>query len=51
MPAIFSKERIISEELKRLGWQASELEKHPKCDSTKLALAARLWRETTLTVR
>jgi hypothetical protein len=28
-----------------------QLKEHPKNDPAKLALAARLWRETTLTIR
>ena len=43
-------ERIIREELKRLGWRESELAKRPKSDPAKLAIAARLRRETTLTL-
>jgi REP element-mobilizing transposase RayT len=41
-------ERIIREELKRLGWRKSELSKRPKGDPAKLAIADRLRRETTL---
>jgi hypothetical protein len=43
-------ERIIAEELRRLGWSEAELVERRKSDPAKLALAARLRRETTLTV-
>ena len=43
--------RIIAEELRRLGWLESELAKRRKTDPGKLALAARLRRETTLSVK
>ena len=43
-------ERIVAEELKRLGWKEDELARRPKGDGDKLAIAARLRRETTLTV-
>jgi hypothetical protein len=43
-------ERIIRQELKRLGWQDGELSERPKSEPAKLALAARLRRETTLTL-
>jgi hypothetical protein len=43
-------ERIIREELKLLGWQPGELSQRPKSDPAKLAIAARLRRETTLTL-
>src|SRR3974390_867645 len=44
-------ERIIAEELKRLKWKEAHLKEHPKTHPQKLALAARLRRETTLTIR
>jgi putative transposase len=44
-------ERIIGEELKRLKWQDKDLQEHPKTDAAKLAVAVRLRRETTLTIR
>ena len=44
-------ERIVSEELKRLGWRKKELLVRRKSDPAKLALAARLRRETTLTIK
>ena len=43
-------EGIVREELKRLGWSEGELSQRPKSDPAKLALAARLRRETTLTL-
>jgi len=43
-------ERIIREELTRLRWTESELTEKPKSDPAKLAVAARLRRETTLTL-
>jgi len=43
-------ERIIQEELKRLRWDAGELSRRRKSDPAKLAIAARLRRETTLTL-
>jgi hypothetical protein len=44
-------ERIIAEELNRLKWAESDLAGHAKSDGRKLALAERLRRETTLTIR
>ena len=44
-------ERIIGEELKRLRWSERDLRQRPKSDAAKLNLAARLRRETTLTIR
>ena len=43
-------ERIVGQELKRLGWRDRELAQRPKGDPGKLAIAARLRRETTLTL-
>ena len=40
-------ERIIAEELKRLKWKEGELKRRQKGDADKLAIAARLRRETT----
>jgi hypothetical protein len=40
--------RIIREDLKRLGWSKGERRQRPKSDPAKLAMAARLRRETTL---
>jgi hypothetical protein len=36
--------------LKRVQWTEADLERHPKTPPQKLAMAARLRRETTLTV-
>ncbi|HEY2953593.1 MAG TPA: hypothetical protein VGK40_13470, partial [Verrucomicrobiae bacterium] len=44
-------ERIIGEELKGLKWSERDLRQRPKSDGAKLKLAARLRRETTLTIR
>jgi hypothetical protein len=44
-------DRIITSELKRLGWKAPDLRERAKSNPAKLALAARLRRETTLTIR
>jgi len=44
-------ERLIGEELSRLGWSRAELAARHKSDPGKLALAARLRRETTLSIK
>jgi hypothetical protein len=44
-------ERIIGDELKQLGWTEADLERRHKSDPGKLALAARLRRETTLPMK
>ena len=44
-------ERIIGEELRRLGWKETDLSCRRKNDPGKLALAARLRRETTLSLK
>ena len=44
-------ERLIAEELKARGWQRSELKRRRKSDPEKLALAARLRQQTTLTIK
>jgi putative transposase len=44
-------ERIVAEELHRLGWDKAQLAARPKSDPAKLALAARLRRETTLPLK
>jgi putative transposase len=44
-------ERIIAQELKRAKWDAAELKDQAKSHPLKLALALRLRRETTLTIR
>ena len=43
--------QILSEELGRLGWSEEELARRRKSDPEKLAIAGRLRRETTLTVK
>ena len=44
-------EQILREELRRLGWQESELARRRKNDPAKLAIAARLRTETTLSIK
>ena len=44
-------ERILAEELKRRRWQQTALQTRPEGDPVKVALAARLRAETTMTVR
>jgi hypothetical protein len=44
-------EGIIEAELKRLHWKEADLSRRAKSDPGKLALAARLWRETTMTIQ
>ena len=43
-------EQIIAEEFKRRRWQEADLQTRPKGDAEKVAFAARLRAETTLTV-
>jgi putative transposase len=44
-------ERLIAEELSRLGWGQEDLVTHAKSDPRKLAIAARLRQETTLSIK
>ena len=44
-------ERIVTEELRRRGWKEADLGKRRKNDPGKLEMAARLRRETTLTIK
>ena len=44
-------ERVIGEELGRLGWTEAELRQRRKGDPEKMAVAARLRQETTLMVK
>jgi putative transposase len=44
-------DRIITAELRRLGWTRTDLERRTKSAPEKVALAARLRRETTLTIK
>ncbi len=44
-------ERIIAEELKRKGWREEDLRACRKKDPVKLATAARVRRETTLSLK
>ena len=43
--------RIISEELRRLSWPEAELASRRKRDPSKLEIAVRLRKETTLSVK
>ena len=43
--------RVIAEELARLGWQESDLASRRKADPDKLAIAVRLRSETTLSIK
>lgn len=43
-------ERLLAAELKRLGWSSADLKKKRKGDPEKVALAARLREETTVTL-
>jgi len=42
-------ERIVREELKKLGWRKKDLERHAKGDRRKVRIARRLRQETTIT--
>ncbi len=42
---------VLAEELKRRGWRESELANRGKGDKEKVAIAARLRRETTMTLK
>jgi REP element-mobilizing transposase RayT len=44
-------ERIVAEELRQLGWSAEDLARRRKNDPSKLAIAVRLRRETTLSIK
>jgi hypothetical protein len=44
-------ERIVRARLKRLGWQAADLQARPKGDPEKLKLAVRLRAETSVTIK
>jgi hypothetical protein len=44
-------ERIVAEELKRLGWEEADLKSRREHDPDKLEIGARLRRETTLTIK
>src|SRR5439155_832819 len=43
--------RIVAQELRRLGWKETELASRRKSDPAKLAIAARLRKETTLSIK
>jgi len=44
-------ERIVAEELQRRGWAEQELARRSKSDADKLEIAARLRRETTMSIK
>ena len=44
-------DRLVAEELRRHGWSAEDLVRRLKNDPCKLAIAVRLRRETTLTIK
>jgi hypothetical protein len=44
-------ERIVAEALRGLGWSRKDLTDRPKNDRDKLAIAVRLRRETTLSIK
>jgi hypothetical protein len=44
-------ERLVGGELRRLGWQEADLGSRRKSDPARLALAARLRAETTLSIK
>jgi hypothetical protein len=49
--AVHAGERIVASELSRLGWGEAELAARPKAAREKLDIAARLRRETVLSLR
>ena len=44
-------DRIVAEELRRQGWQETDFRTRRKSDPAKLEIAARLRRETTLSIK
>ena len=44
-------QRIVAEEMRRLGWEEADLEHHRKGDRRKVKIARRLRQETTMTLR
>jgi hypothetical protein len=44
-------QRVVREELKKAGWEVEELARRPKGDPVKVAVAKRLRRETTMTLK
>ena len=49
--AVAKGDRIIAGELRRLGWKQEDLAARRKSDPEKVAIALRLRRETTLTIK
>src|ERR1035437_3251780 len=44
-------QRIVSEEMRRLGWREADLERHRKGDRRKVKIARRSRQETTMTLK
>ena len=44
-------QRIVAQEMRRLGWPEDELRKHPKGHQMKVKIARRLRQETTMTLQ
>jgi hypothetical protein len=44
-------ERIVAEEMRRLGWRGAVRERHRKGDRRKVKIARRLQQETTMTLK
>ncbi len=44
-------QRLIAQAPKRLGWKEGDFKKKPKTDAGKLAVASRLRRKTTVTIK
>jgi hypothetical protein len=49
--AVVVAERFVGEELQRLGWSETDLENPRKGDAGKVAMARRLRRESTMTLK
>ena len=49
--AVAKAERIMEEEMKRLGWRKADLVRHAKGHARKVRIANRLRRETTMTLQ
>jgi len=47
--AVAQAQRLLSEELRKRGWDAAELERRRKSDQQKIQMAQRLRKETTMT--
>jgi len=49
--AVAKAERIVEEEMKRLGWRKADLVRHAKGHARKVRIASRLRSETTMTLQ